>query len=149
MANNRPPYLSSKPAGAPVIVAAKPVEAQETPPEAPQEEREEPAPLPVPPATPVPVPTRVPSHWEDFDGQAVVVQLKTPMLLVTYPNQVIEQAEGELATTTYLRGVCSVREPDLYRNIEITLADPYHAALVTRTIVPLDEIRYITRVDAR
>ena len=97
---------------------------------------------------PEPPPAPIPSHWEDYDSCAVLVQLKIPMILVTHPNQAIDQ-DGSLARTEYLRGMCSVRPVDLYRNIEVTMADPYHGNMVTRTIVPVDQIAFITRVDYR
>jgi len=97
------------------------------------------APLPAPP-------TRAPSHWLDFDGCAVMVQLRTPMLLISYPNHVIEQ-DGELAKTDYLRGICSVRDPDLNRNITVVTQDPFRRGFEVVTLVPVSEITYISRVD--
>jgi len=109
----------------------------------PQVEPQVPAAPPVPEVAPV-----VPSHWMDYDGAAVLVQLRRPMLLVSYPNQAIEQ-DGELAKTEYLRGICSVRGPDLHRNITVITQDPFQQGLVVTTLIPVDLIAYISKVDAR
>lgn len=100
--------------------------------------------LPPPPSN-APV---VPSHWMDYDGAAVLVQLRRPMLLVSYPNQAIER-DGNLVTTDYLRGICSVRGPDLHRNITVITQDPFQQGLIVTTLIPVDLIAYISKVDDR
>jgi hypothetical protein len=96
-----------------------------------------------------PAPTPEESMWLEYDGQAVVLQLRAPVNGVCYPNRALVDKDGEPLTTMVLEGICRVVRKDLGDVLEVTTNEPNYPALVVKTLVPFDMIAYISRVSPR
>lgn len=106
-----------------------------------------PAPAAPPPEAKTPPPEE--SRWLEYDQQLVMVQLKLPLVAVQYPNRPVETDSGDMAVTKVLMGLCQIRKEDLEApipSLEVVTREENYQNLVVRTLVPLEQIAYISRV---
>jgi hypothetical protein len=90
----------------------------------------------------------VPPHgWMLFDGQAVVLQLKEPYIGVTYPADVMRNAEGKWQLTPVLRGILRVLpNGDGGLVLMLQIPEPSAGTLTFITVHPAD-VRYCTHIE--
>jgi hypothetical protein len=104
--------------------------------------------IPEPAPKPAPAPPPAPPHtiWRDFDGAAVLVQLREPMVACTYPNVPVSDESGPM-TSALIRGMCRIPKPDEGRFVELTTRDSLDERFVVRTLVPVDRIAFISKIE--
>jgi hypothetical protein len=96
------------------------------------------------------------SHWYQYDGKAVFVQLREPYVGVTYPNMPVTKngADGpEVVCIPFVRGVLRVKpsgyDDKILLTVRTTDPNPNNGDASVEIVMHAEDVLYVTHIDKK